>query len=510
MRIIIFVLLILPTVIIAQKQYAPMGAVWTYEGHEIDCQGNHKQYIVEREVDIDGKDCSVIYNYNSSDIDPIFVKSSDSLIVWENMNQVYFLEDSTFYLLYDFNAEIGDTVIFYDPINRGNFSSTFNLNPVNGPTESIAYITEVEIREIESQERKFFTADTFTDSFLFPSPVIYIENIGSTDQGISGDYFFYVADGCFGGLQCYENENIEYVTDRQLETPPPGCNLKSGQSDIVWDIGTKWTYELRPNERITSFVTNEIVDTVTMDGLKLYVVDSNPTFTGIRYFHYIDGRVYNYDPNNQILQLLYDFDATDRYMTDYRPICDPEFDYDSLVSQSYTIRIDSVVNYVMPDGSIRKMQYTNNQETRPVLSNIGFFEGYTHNTHDWELGALICGEQGNYIGQLRCFENDTLQYNFNDYPCDTIWGLSNVDDIKDYHLLTVYPNPTVDILQVVLPDSGRYRYRISDISGSTILVGNTDFVSHLDMDISLLESGMYLITLRTEKLNYVAKFVKTE
>ena len=236
MRITTTILLLFPLVIIGQKQYAPLGATWTYEGHEIDCLGNHIQYRVEKEVNVDGKDCSVIYNYNSSDVNPTWIKAQDSLIVWEDSNKVYFLEDTAFFLLYDFAAIVGDTIIHYDPVDRGNFSATFYNDPAADPEELKSVIESIDILSIGNVELKVFTRQIFDSYGSNPFDVIFIENIGSTYQGLTGDLRNYVASGCFGGLQCYKNESIDYETSLQFQTPPPGCDFIDSV-DEAWYIG---------------------------------------------------------------------------------------------------------------------------------------------------------------------------------------------------------------------------------------------------------------------------------
>ena len=99
----------------------------------------------------------VIYSYFSDNADPTYVKSPDSLIVWEDSNKVFFLEDSTFYLLYDFNAEIGDTVTFYNPTERGRFTVNTYGSPVDSPSFSKIVVTDIQDVEIQSQQRKKFT-----------------------------------------------------------------------------------------------------------------------------------------------------------------------------------------------------------------------------------------------------------------------------------------------------------------------------------------------------------------
>lgn len=225
-KIIATVLFLIPTLVFSQKKYAPLNATWNYEGHEIDCNGNHLKFTVEKEINIQDKDCSIIYSYKSSDINPTFVKTTDSLIVWENQNQVFFLENSNFYLLYDFNAEIGDTITYFDPTNNGVFSSTMNHDPTNGPNELKTLITGIELKNIQSEQTKFFTTENvYINDTICSVQNIIIENIGSTSQGITGEYCVFVASGCFGGLQCYKNEMIEYNTSAQFQTPNPNCDI---------------------------------------------------------------------------------------------------------------------------------------------------------------------------------------------------------------------------------------------------------------------------------------------
>ena len=85
----------------------------------------------------------------------------------------------------------------------------------------------------------------------------------------------------------------------------------------------------------------------------------------------------------------------------------------------------------------------------------------------------------------------------------------SVDETEiDISPIIVYPNPASDVMQVVLPDSGSYEYTITDMSGSILLSGQTDYVSQINLDISILESGMYHIRLSKGENSYAAKFVK--
>lgn len=275
------------------------------------------------------------------------------------------------------------------------------------------------------------------------------------------------------------------------------------QSNPVWNIGTKWTYELVNPPGYVSYVTNEIVDTVTLDNLKLYEVLSEPVNTGIRYFHFDNSKVYNYDPGTKILQLLYDFSETSNYQTEYRPICDPSFDYDSLISQSYVIEIDSIETYQLPNGQNTTIQYTNNEVTRRVIKNIGFIEGYIHHTHDWEFGVYICDELANFATKLRCFENDTVSYNFQTYPCDSTWLTTQINEISESKV-KIFPNPTQSNVQIG-ELIGEIEYELFSIFGQKINEGKT-----INGIIELGDPGPYLIRMRIGDKKVVYKVIKIE
>lgn len=224
---ILLAILFLPAVLLSQKNYAPLGAYWAYEGHSLDCTGFHKTFKVEREVYIDEKDCSVIYSYLSDDLNPEPQPTGDSLIVWEDDNKVYFLEDTSFYLLYDFEAETGDTVVFFIPLNRGPFSKVCIDSLSESPAQFTASIIDVEEINIDGQSKKSFEIEVVSPIYsecisLYLCAII--ENIGSTTESITGDYCGHVADGCFGGLVCYENDFVHYETG----ILPLECDFTSG------------------------------------------------------------------------------------------------------------------------------------------------------------------------------------------------------------------------------------------------------------------------------------------
>ena len=280
------------------------------------------------------------------------------------------------------------------------------------------------------------------------------------------------------------------------------------QSDSpIWGIGTKWTYEFKSDYYSTSYATDEIVDTTRINSKLLYVVHSEPEWHGIRYFYYEGSKVYNYNTSYDFNQLLYDFSSSGNYQTKYHPICDPEFDYENDTLKDYTIRLDSTSAFTMPDNTIRAIRYYSPLDTvfemndtflianhtRSVLDGIGFMQGGLHYTHDWENGDYICDEFGNYMMQLRCFENDSVSYNFVGYDCDSSWVISSASEIVKTPV-RIFPNPTlngrVQVTGIDLP----FTYGVYTSTG--VLVGSG---TSADGVIRVDYTGLLLINISSGK-----------
>lgn len=259
-------------------------------------------------------------------------------------------------------------------------------------------------------------------------------------------------------------------------------------------------------------MTEEIIDTYPINGLNLYVVRTASETGEIRFMYYEDGKVYNYDIQNDILTLLYNFQLNENYNTIYRPICDPDFNYDSLVYKEYTILMDSIVDFEMPDNSMRRVQYVTVQDTvdngyeisiktdskRSILDGVGFLEGGSSLAHDWEIGMYVCDNFFSWIGKLRCFESDSIRYNFVGYPCDSTWVLSSVDEISDIPSITLYPNPTTGQLFIKGVEID-VNYKLYSIIGELLESGKSK-----NRSISIIDNGVYIVCIEV-KGNWIPK-----
>jgi len=92
-------------------------------------------------------------------------------------------------------------------------------------------------------------------------------------------------------------------------------------------------------------------------------------------------------------------------------------------------------------------------------------------------------------------------------PFESFVKTSSLNQETSGSQLHTYPNPTQGNLLVTLPESGNYNYTVTSESGRLILSGTSDHISELELDMSHVESGMYLLQLTTDEQSYVTKVV---
>ena len=282
------------------------------------------------------------------------------------------------------------------------------------------------------------------------------------------------------------------------------CGRKEGVTDILiidskgkltspnWGIGTKWYYEYVntfPPE--VTYMTYEITDTTTFKGESVFVLS---TPEGDTYLKQSDGRVWIYIEEMDDYQLTYDFKLTDQTTFLWDAMCPDSLDGAS--THVATMRVDTILPFVLPDGTGSQIQHISYQETTPVdsygdfarqaIANVGFdYGGLGLGT-----GYLICTNVLSEYTKLRCFESDGIEYNFVGYPCDSTWLKVNTVE-EELPAFSVFPNPTHSELRISTDHNGSISYQIRSIDGKLVTQGITNTksiqVDHL--------SGVYILRL---------------
>ncbi len=137
------------------------------------------------------------------------------------------------------------------------------------------------------------------------------------------------------------------------------------------------------------------------------------------------------------------------------------------------------------------------------------FKDATHDT--------IVRVQNNFSGQAfsvqLSFHADSLIFDPQYWIISANNVVNNVPQLTIDNSISVFPNPTSDQLSIQTGNgfTGNAKAKIVDASGKLVLENNFVFsatTSQNVIDISKLESGLYFVTIETEKETFTMKFVK--
>tara|TARA_Y100001968_G_C19057300_1_gene572062 strand:+ start:121 stop:573 length:453 start_codon:yes stop_codon:yes gene_type:complete len=92
----------------------------------------------------------------------------------------------------------------------------------------------------------------------------------------------------------------------------------------------------------------------------------------------------------------------------------------------------------------------------------------------------------------------------------TNWDFVNVEDYDPNFEVLIFPNPSIDVLTIVVDDFYNINYKVYDPSGKLILHDNMK-EKQIDIQTSNLAVGTYILTLlRKEELLKTTQLIKTK
>jgi hypothetical protein len=182
----------------AQNQWAPIGAEWYYSfiGMWDNPPDRYTRYISDRDTLIEDKVCRIIQPGNH--------------IMHMEDNKVYYYFNDAFRLIYNFDADVGDTVSFdFKSFNdhSGDIDTTYAVECIVYKIDTIIvngmnlrrYRTSVIIRDD-------------LDNLIWPSGYAYTERIGYVY-----DFMLVLWPPTAGAptttLRCYRDNDIYFITD---------------------------------------------------------------------------------------------------------------------------------------------------------------------------------------------------------------------------------------------------------------------------------------------------------
>lgn len=307
------------------------------------------------------------------------------------------------------------------------------------------------------------------------------------------------------------HQNIIYglfdIRDMQFRNENKIDYRNSINSEPIFPIGTKWTYDffppqINPKELLHSFITYHVTDTIMFNGKFVYKIENNRGFP-IEYMLQQEGEeIYLWDSKLDDYQFTYDFDEIHSFKTKWTGQCQNTLVYETIVD------VDTIVcNYSVENWGLNCIQFISIPENgsiqdtlkQEVLQHVGCMKlGLKLG-----LGLGLCDFFEGYIGDIRCFEkgNSDIFINFNKntqfgFPCDTIWVeiLNSSDDIPQT-TYQIFPNPASDKMNICFDKPVDGNLSIFDILGNIVINTNLKESIKYECNVEGLMNGLYIVKL---------------
>ena len=222
----LFIFLISSVISKAQTEWFPIGAEWYFEeeaySFNYDYLGSgFSKYEVVKDTLVLGKSAKFIQK-EKWDYEGVYSANINSLILYEESEQVYYLDQDSFYLMFDFNLETGDTLPHrMDLYNEGCF---FDL--VIDSVKTVSYFG------VSLKTQYVSRIGLFGGTFMTYNYTV-VEKIGVVDvfdnygflKDYSGELTFHPYHFCNNptpydptsrnhiDLRCYQDNDISFTSD---------------------------------------------------------------------------------------------------------------------------------------------------------------------------------------------------------------------------------------------------------------------------------------------------------
>lgn len=280
MRKIIFLILFIP--VLAQSQsWFPIGATWYYNYQEqLTFPANgYTKYKVMKDTVVDSKPSKFItietVRYNGNPL-PV-----SSLIVREENSKVYYYNNNTFQLMYDFTLNVGDTLAidisssFCDSVSPLIVDSIKNIN-ISGTNLRVQYVKCIYYYKGAWQG--------LTDTIIFP----IIEKVGADIYCFVNNNFIFNPlcsvgeEFIWNGLRCYNDSLILYSGYYwSAHFPNYPCDTLINGSVGITELPKVDTIEISPNPS-SEFVT----------------IKANTAISNIEVYDFYGKLLSNFQPNS--------------------------------------------------------------------------------------------------------------------------------------------------------------------------------------------------------------------
>lgn len=459
MRTPLLLLSVLPILLSAQSDFAPVGAQWTY-----DQEGGIYTMTAVGDTVLNGHSCSII-------------QGSSTTICWQSQAYTYQSGDTVFwsddqYLpqffeLYRWNAQVGES---WDVWTNGPVTVTYTVLATGTTTVNGQTLRTLDVEATDTQQA------------WAQSSGVLIENIGDTLF-----MFPWLAAFCDAmvpwPLRCYSDSALGTFLRPGVSdcTPPP-------PSTVFAPMGATWTYTqhyaFSPDSAL--FVIESVGDT-TIQGVPCSILEGTTGASGCMPFHRYVGAsgdtVLFWSASDSMFQPLFVLDA--QVGESWTMRADYNGGWANVDSLTWTVTGTGTATI---DGTLLRtldvsVQATQNGSTVP-LSDGGIIErlGPSPYLFPWIFGAC----DGEFNGPLRCYSDPDITWLNPQFPqCELSVGIAEQHTAP---LLTARPTPAATGEPILLT-SGRGLLELFDAAGRKVLERTTLGSTTLEMD----RPGTYLL-----------------
>ena len=454
--------------------FAPLGAEWYFhvwsQGPITEPPFSYIRKTVSGVEEVQGHTCSVIDLYD-------YVYEEDNIVYWYNQ------DNDAFTVLYDFNAEAGES--WYCDITGCSFLVT---------VQSVDSVTWNN-RTYRTQYVAGCYADNL-DNVVFQGRIIdgigyekgLFFNWGSCGIICGADYEYmrcYLEDG---ELLYHEGDyDCDYVPGNQPQQPQ-----------------FEWYYEIQNEDgSITYQYMYQAGDTIVQDEPTHILVKINTLYDkGLRdevtheYVYERDGKLYWWNKTLEVFTVLYDYEAE---VGDSWEI--------KVGTRALDMHVDAVEEIEYEGRTYRVMRVSDpeNLFSGNIVCGIG------HLTSFFPERLMDKGD-GVRVEGMRCYWNEgELVFKYGDEDCDAViselHGVEEDGPSTGSGTFAVYPNPTNGVLfveTVCTPSLPVETYRIANLMGQTVLTGQITAETQ-QINVSSLPQGMYFITFAGETRKFVVR-----
>ena len=465
----------------APTAFAPQGAEWYFhvlsQGPITEPPFSYINRTVSGVEEVQGHTCSVIDLYD-------YVYEEDDIVYWYNQ------ANDAFTVLYDFNAEAGES--WYCDIEECSFLVT---------VQSVDNVTWNN-RTYRTQYVAGYYADNL-DNVVFEGKIIdgigyekgLFPNWGSCGIICGADYEYmrcYLEDG---ELLYHEGDyDCDYVPGNQPQQPQ-----------------FEWYYEIQNEDgSITYQYMYQAGDTIVQDEPTHILVKINTLYDkGLRdevtheYVYERDGKLYWWNKTLEEFTVLYDYEAE---VGDSWEI--------KVGTRALDMHVDAVEEIEYEGRTYRMLRVSDPDDlfSGNIVCGIGHLTSFFPE-------RLMNNRDGVRVEGMRCYWNEgELVFKYGDEDCDAVisdlHGVEENGPLAGSGTFTVYPNPTNGIIAIqhsslTTSNASHFsihhsEFRITNLMGQILLTGQiTDETQQID--VSSLPKGMYFITFAGETRKFVVR-----